>query len=103
MIRLIEDNRAAIEQVCRTHGVDQLELFGSAARADFDEVTSDVDFLVRFLPRDSGQAEAFFGLREDLERLLGRPIDLVMTDAVRNRYFREAIERDRVPLYAHAA
>lgn len=47
-------------------------------------------------------AEAYFGLQEDLEGLLGRAVDLVEAAAVRNPYFREAVERAHVELYAAA-
>jgi uncharacterized protein len=45
-------------------------------------------------------ADAYFGLRESLELLLSRPIDLEMTKAIRNPYFLEAIEPARTLLYA---
>ena len=45
-------------------------------------------------------ADAYFGLREGLESLLQRPIDLVMSRAVRNPFFLEAIEPTRVVMYA---
>jgi len=35
-----------------------------------------------------------------LAALLARPVDLVMTRAIRNRYFLEAIEPTRILLYA---
>jgi hypothetical protein len=42
----------------------------------------------------------YFGLKEDLEALFRRPVDLVMFQAVRNPYIRAAIARDRQLLYA---
>lgn len=44
--------------------------------------------------------ERYFGLKEDLEALFGRPVDLVMPRAVRNPYVRAEIQRDRQLLYA---
>jgi predicted nucleotidyltransferase len=67
----------------------------------FNPRTSDFDFLVEFLPLPEGKrADAYFGLREDLEALFERPIDLVMTQAIRNRYFLAGIRGSRTPLYA---
>ena len=62
----------------------RLAVFGSAARGtDFDPDRSDADFLVEFeLASGLAALERFLGLAEDLERLLGRPIDLVERDAV---------------------
>jgi predicted nucleotidyltransferase len=39
------------------------------------------------------------GLRDELSRLLERPVDLVMPSGVRNRYFAQEIANTREPLY----
>ena len=36
----------------------------------------------------------------DLEQLFGRPVDLVVESAIRNRYFREAVDKTKALLYA---
>ncbi len=95
------ENRDENAELCRRYRVRRLELFGSAAGDEFDPQRSDVDFLVEFEPLAEGEhADAYFGLRESLETLLGRPVDLVMTRAIRNRYFLEAIQPIRTLLYA---
>lgn len=97
----IASHEEELLRLCREFRVRQLEVFGSAARADFDPGKSDFDFLVEFAPLSAPEyAAAFLGLKESLERLLGRPVDLVVASAVRNPYFRESIERDKVLLYA---
>jgi uncharacterized protein len=45
-------------------------------------------------------ADRFFGLSEELERLLGRPIDLVSSQDIHNPYFLQVANRHRVTLYA---
>ncbi|MHC4956434.1 MAG: nucleotidyltransferase family protein [Planctomycetota bacterium] len=101
MHELIDSHRTELEAVCRDRQVLTLELFGSATGREFDETASDLDFLVEFKPLQPGQhADAYFGLLEDLENLFGRPVDLVMTRAIRNRYFKESIKKSRVRLYA---
>jgi len=47
-----------------------------------------------------GYADAYFGLREALEALFGRDVDLVTLTAVRNPYMKADIERTRTLLYA---
>jgi predicted nucleotidyltransferase len=97
----IDDNRDTIDRLCRSYHVRRLELFGSAARGQFDPITSDLDFLVDFEPLRSGEhADNYFGLLEELESLFGRPIDLVMERAIKNQYFLEGIARSRTVLYA---
>jgi hypothetical protein len=62
---------------------------------------SDLDFLVEFAPLPSGAyADTFFDLKEALEQLLGRLVDLVVAAAIRNPYFRESVERTKTLLYA---
>ncbi len=101
MIPDIAERADALRRLCRKHGVRRLDLFGSAAAGAFDPDDSDLDFLVEFDPIAPGSyADAYFGLLEGLEELFGRPVDLVVDTAIRNPYFRRAVEQTRSPLYA---
>jgi uncharacterized protein len=101
MLDVIEQNRRQIAALCRQYDVKQLELFGSAARDDFDPASSDLDFFVEFMSDDwHGAADRWFGLQEGLEKLLQRPVDLVSVKAAKNPYFLEVANRNRVALYA---
>lgn len=101
MLPLIEEHRADIAALCRRYGVKRLELFGSAARDDFDPDHSDIDFFVEFLDYDwHGAADKWFGLQEDLAALLKRPVDLVSVRTAKNPYFLQVANQHRVPLYA---
>lgn len=102
MVPLIQDNRTAILQLCRRFRVARLEVFGSAAEGDFDPAHSDVDFLVEFLPgQDLGPwLGLYFDFKDELERLLGRSVDLVMPGAMKNLYFIREVNRTRRLLYA---
>lgn len=103
MIDLLVSKQAEIAAACRRHRVRRLEAFGSAVTGGFDPLTSDVDLLVEFLPLRPGErADAYFGLLEDLQTILGRRVDLVMPRAIRNRYFHEAIRDSRKVLYVAA-
>lgn len=101
MHSLIEDRRADIADICRRYRVRHLEIFGSAARGhDFDPATSDVDFLVEFdSPVDLPALDQFFGFQAALSQLLGRPVDLIEIDAVRNPYVLADINRARELVY----
>jgi predicted nucleotidyltransferase len=101
MLHLIEQHREQINNLCRTHGVKRLELFGSAARDDFDSTKSDLDFFVEFVSYDDPKiADHWFGLQEDLEQLLGFNIDLTSLRTARNPYFLQVANRHKVLLYA---
>ncbi|MCB9098385.1 MAG: nucleotidyltransferase domain-containing protein [Anaerolineales bacterium] len=89
-----------LSKLCTIHAVKRLELFGSALRDDFDFKKSDIDFLVEFTESNPfGAFDRYFGLKEDLERLFQRSVDLVEVNAIKNPYFRQAIEKDKVLVY----
>ena len=101
MIALLEDNRNQLESLCRRCKVRRLDVFGSVTTDQFDPATSDLDFVVEFLPLPEGaRADAYFGLLEGLQALFGRPVDLVVSRAITNPYFREAVNETREPVYA---
>lgn len=101
MIDLIQQRKQELAEICSRFHVLTLALFGSAARADFEPETSDLDFLVEFTPMPPHEhAHAYFGLARELELLFRRSIDLVEASAVQNPYIRRNIEASRVPLYA---
>jgi hypothetical protein len=101
MLDVIEQNRPRIASICQWRQVRRLELFGSAARGDFDSSSSDIDFFVEFLSYDTPTiADQWFGLQEDLEALLGHEVDLTSLRAAKNPYFLEVANRYKVTLYA---
>jgi predicted nucleotidyltransferase len=97
----VAQRRAPLAELCRRHHVRRLDLFGSAATARFDQATSDLDFLVEFEPlAPADYADAWFGLREDLERLFGVPIDLITRAGLANPYFAASVMATRELVYA---
>jgi len=80
--------RQQIIEFCRRHHIRKLALFGSVLRDDF-RPDSDVDVLVEFEPGHV-PGFAFFGMQEELSRLLGRKVDL-NTPKFLSRYFRNRI------------
>jgi len=91
----------ALPELCRQYGVRRLDLFGSASSGADKRGQSDLDFLVEFAnPASATYADNFFGFKEALERLFGRPVDLVVASAIKNPYFRESVERGKQPVYA---
>ena len=101
MIALLERNRAALEELCRRYGVRRLEVFGSAATGAQFDADSDVDLLVEFAPPGPGRhAAQYFGFLRELESLLGRNVDLLVLQAIRNPYLLRNIDPQRELLYA---
>jgi len=91
----------AIARFCRRWGISELSVFGSALRDDFGP-QSDVDVLVTFGPDADPTLFDMVDMREELERLLGRPVDLLSRRGVeqsRNYLRREAILSSAEPIY----
>lgn len=94
----IEEIRPAITDLCRQLRVLRLDIFGSATGDSFSS-TSDVDVLVEFEMEAGDLFNRYFALQEKLSQLFQRPVDVVMAGAIRNPYFKSAVERDRINVY----
>lgn len=101
MHTIIEEHRPELEAACHKFGVLRLEVFGSAARGDdFDPEKSDLDFIAEFQrPGPMNAFRQFFGFILALEDVFGRTVDVVEMPGVTNRYFIEAINKDRELVY----
>jgi predicted nucleotidyltransferase len=99
MVPLVSNNLDEIRAICQQFGVARLELFGSAARGDFNPETSDIDVIVDFLDYGLGVSDRYFGLVDALEELLGRPVQAGFARTLKNPYIIAAIKDDRVTLY----
>jgi uncharacterized protein len=103
MVGLVEDRVETLKAACERFGVARLEVFGSASDPNtFDPDRSDVDFLVSFRPGTNlgPWLATYFDLRDELEQILGRRVDLVMEGAVRNQLFAQQANRTRQLVYA---
>jgi predicted nucleotidyltransferase len=101
MIPVVQQKLEPLRQLCARYRVRRLDVFGSAASGRFEADKSDLDFVVEFYPLGPGlYADTYFGLKEELEALFDRGVDLVMDSAVVNPYFREELNRTRTELYA---
>ncbi|MBC7595775.1 MAG: nucleotidyltransferase domain-containing protein [Kineosporiaceae bacterium] len=93
-------DRVPIAEACQRFGVKRLVVFGSAVTDRFDSARSDVDFLVEFREDVVNRFDSYFGLKETLEALLGRPVDLVAPAALENPYFAASVAENALELYA---
>lgn len=97
------EHRDAIARLCREHAVERLEVFGSAANGRFEPTRSDFDFIVTFADdAERTVADRYFALADALEAVLGRHVDLLTTQPIRNPYFRRAVDASRRELYVRA-
>ena len=100
MSSVLEKNKDELAEVCRRFRVRRLEVFGSAARDDFDPAKSDVDFIVSFADKSPGTyADRYFDFAAAIEKLLGRRIDLLTERSIRNPYFQREVQAARQIVY----
>lgn len=102
-MKLIELNMDKIVALCKKYKVAKLWVFGSILTPRFND-QSDVDFSVDF---DSDTiyhegldwADTFFDFMHGMEQIVGRRIDLVCDDAVKNPYFRKELDATKKLIY----
>lgn len=104
MSATVASRLSAVADLCAKHRVRRLALFGSGTTGEADsQKSSDLDFLAEFRPMSPrDHAESYFGLMEDLQRLLGVPIDLIERGAIRNPYLEEVVRSTQVVLFETA-
>ncbi|HEX7195624.1 MAG TPA: nucleotidyltransferase family protein [Candidatus Limnocylindria bacterium] len=90
---LIEAKRAEIREVVLRHHGRTVAVFGSVARGD-ESPTSDIDLLVEFEPGSS--LFDLLHISEELEALLGVPVDVVSAGGRKDRD--EHIRREAITL-----
>lgn len=100
-MKLIELNLQRIIDLCRKHKVKSLAVFGSILTDRFND-QSDVDLLVDFEPIDHDKFDYvsnYFGLRDALELLFNRKVDLIEEKGLRNKYFIDNVNRTKQVIY----
>ena len=93
----IKDIQNAVAELGKQYGTERIFLFGSFARGEA-VADSDVDLRI-----EKGRIRGLFalsGLHLDLEKRLGRKVDLLASDSLDDDFL-ETIRPEEVPLYAH--
>lgn len=82
---------------CKRNHIIKLALFGSVLRNDF-RPDSDIDVLVEF---EKGKVPglAFFGLQDELSKMIGRKVDLHTPRSI-SKYYREQVLKEAQIVYA---
>jgi uncharacterized protein len=109
MVQIVENNIPAIIELCKKHKLKSLYLFGSASDTKNFNEESDVDFLYEYDFKsypdgDKGDFDIvanFFSLKEKLEKILGRNVDLVPTK-LKNHYLINSVEKSKKLIYARS-
>ena len=94
----------AFAYACREHQMLRMHLLGSSLRDDFDPSCSDLELLVECQSIEPGAlVQAYFGLGRQLESITGKPVDLVMADAVPNPSVRRDSDASKQLIYGVVA
>lgn len=99
-MKLIEINLQKILDLCKSHKVKTLSVFGSILTDRFNE-NSDVDFLVNFNHEitHTNYADNYFSFYYALCSLFGRNVDLVDETSVKNPYFKAELNETKRIIY----
>lgn len=89
-----------ITKLCKMHKVKSLYAFGSVLTDKFDN-DSDIDLIVDFAKIDPVEyADNYFDFKFSLQDILKRPVDLLEEKAIKNPFFKNAIDQQRQLVYA---
>lgn len=100
-MRLIELNLQRILELCRKHRVKTLSVFGSILTDRFND-QSDVDLLVDFEQADLESFDYvsnYFDLKDSLEQLFNRTVDLIEYDENLNPIFKALVDKKKRIIY----
>ena len=92
-------DRDRLAGFCRRWRISELSLFGSVLRDDF-RPESDVDVLVTFEPEAPWSLWDLSAMRQELQEIFGRDVDLVEKKELRNPFRRQAILSSQRLIYA---
>ena len=94
-----EKNIEQIKQLCEEFSVKKISVFGSVLTDNFSS-DSDIDFVVDFYENDPIKyTDLYFQLKDNLELILKRQIDLIEERGIKNSFFRKEIDESKVVIY----
>ena len=100
---IIKSKLPELLNLCQQHKIASLYLFGSANTEQFDN-DSDIDLLVTFSDMDLfDYFDNYMELKENLESIFDRRIDLIEEKTVKNPVLRRSIDRNKTLIYGRAS
>ena len=94
-------NHPHLPALCRRYCVQRLAAFGSVLTAAFND-DSDVDLIVTFEPMPlEDYADNYLSLKDALESLFHRPVDLLEAQAIRNPYLKAELDATQQLVYGN--
>ena len=98
-MKLIENNIQKIVALCKKYKVNKLFVFGSILTDRFND-GSDVDLVVSFNKAEvSDYFNNYFDFKYSLEELLGRDVDLLEEQTIKNPYLKKNVDATKALIY----
>jgi len=94
-MKLIDDKKQKLNQICIDLNVKKLYLFGSILTNEFKD-DNDIDMLIQFSVIDLNN---YMDFKEKMELLFNRPVDLVENQAIKNPVFRKVVDKEKQLIY----
>lgn len=88
-----------IISLAKKYDVKEIALFGSVLRTDFND-SSDIDILIKFNGNNRFSLFDLYQIKDEFEKALGKKVDLIEKDSLRNPYRRENILKNAKVIYA---
>lgn len=99
VMKLIQRHISQIAALCEKHKVASLYVFGSVLTDRFNN-ESDIDFVVIFDKAGvDDYFDNYFDFKYALQDLLGREVDLVEDQTIRNKYLRQNVDASKQLIY----
>ena len=96
---LLSTYKKQINELCVTHKVKSLYAFGSVLTSKFS-TSSDIDLIVDFKEIDvKDYADNYFDFKFSLQEIFNRPVDLLEERAIKNPYFKQAVNKTKELVY----
>ena len=92
-------NITGLQKLCESHKVAKMYAFGSVCSDRFD-AKSDIDLLITFKRMSyASYADNYFDLKEKLEKLFSREVDLVSEHTIKNPFLAKTINATKTLIY----
>jgi predicted nucleotidyltransferase len=100
-MNLVDQNIDILRELCMKHKVKKLFVIGSVLTNNFKN-NSDIDFVVDFEDVDLyNYADNYFDLKDSLEKLFHRDVDMLEDKAINNPYLRQSIDSTKQLIYGY--
>lgn len=102
-MKMQESIKAKLDEfllLCKSHNVKNIYAFGSAITDNFDEESSDIDFLIEIDNDDPiARGEHLMSIWNKFEDFFQRKVDLLTNASIKNPVLRKNIDATKILIY----